>query len=244
MAQPLQRQRRERALTRIRIVAQTGSTNADLLDDRLAQEGDWLVALAQDDGRGRQGRAWAGLSGNFHGSTVVTLAPSDPPAATLALAAGLALIRAVEAAAPATGLSLKWPNDLLLGRAKLGGILLERSGDRIVAGFGVNLAAAPDLPDRPAAALAEIALVSPEAFAPLIAAAFARELARWRADAVGQRALWLESAHPIGTPLSVHLGPAERAAGEFAGLDPDGALQLRLADGSSRVIHAADVQIV
>jgi BirA family biotin operon repressor/biotin-[acetyl-CoA-carboxylase] ligase len=138
---------------------------------------------------------------------------------------------------------LKWPNDLMLGPGKLGGILLERSGDRVVAGFGVNLLAAPDIPDRPTAALSDIALVSPAAFAPLIAAAFARELARWRSDPVAQRALWLESAHAVGTPISVHASAGERIEGVFAGLAEDGALQLRLADGSSRAIHAADVQI-
>ncbi|MCQ7030021.1 biotin--[acetyl-CoA-carboxylase] synthetase, partial [Escherichia coli] len=78
-------------------------------------------------GRGRQGRDWQSPTGNFHGSTAVDLRPTDPPPASLALTAGVALIRAVEAAAPATGLMLKWPNDLLLGPGKLGGILLERA---------------------------------------------------------------------------------------------------------------------
>ncbi len=207
-----------------------------------AAEGEWLVALAQDAGRGRQGRVWQDGAGNFQGSTLIVLRPDDPPAPTLALAAGLALIRAVEASAPAAGLMLKWPNDLLLGRGKLGGILLERSGDRIVAGFGVNLVVAPDIPDRPTAALAEIALVTPTAFAPVLAAAFARELDRWRTDLTAQRALWLESAHAVGTAITVHAGQGDQVDGEFAGLDPSGALQLRLADGTVRVIHAADVQ--
>lgn len=156
---------------------------------------------------------------------------------------GLALIRAVEAAAPATGLMLKWPNDLLLGPGKLGGILLERSGDRVVAGFGVNLAQAPALPDRPTSALSAIALVSPQAFAPLLAAAFARELQRWRDDPAGLIALWLESAHPLGSPLKVHGGPDETIAGRFDGLEPDGALRLRLESGEVRVIRAADVTL-
>ena len=201
------------------------------------------MALAQDAGRGRQGRSWQDAAGNFQGSTLIVLRPDDPSAATLALAAGLALIRAVEASAPATGLILKWPNDLLLGRGKLGGILLERSGDRVVAGFGVNLATAPDITERSAAALGEIALVTPTAFAPVLAAAFARELDRWRSDPDGQRAMWLESAHPVGTAISVHAGPDDQVEGAFAGLDPSGALQLRLADGSVRVVHAADVRI-
>jgi BirA family transcriptional regulator, biotin operon repressor / biotin---[acetyl-CoA-carboxylase] ligase len=209
-----------------------------------AVEGDWLVALEQEAGRGRQGRAWVGASGNFFGSTLVELVPSDPPAPTLSMAAGVALIRAVEAAAPATGLILKWPNDLMMGHAKLGGILLERSGSRLVAGFGVNLARAPELPDRETGSLASVALVTPQGFAPLLAGAFARALDLWRSDQPRLMSSWFESAHPIGTPLPVHAGPGETAQGEFAGIDLDGALRLRLADGSTRVIHAADVSLV
>ena len=208
-----------------------------------AVEGDWLVALEQHRGRGRQGRAWISAAGNFFGSTLVQLRATDPPAASLSMAAGVALIRAVEAAAPATGLILKWPNDLMMGRAKLAGVLLERSGDRLVAGFGVNLANAPDLPDREAAALAPVALVSPQGLAPLLAGAFARALDLWRTDQPQLMTMWFESAHPIGTPLRVHAGPDELVDGEFAGIQLDGALRLRLADRSTRVIHAADVSL-
>ena len=109
-------------MTRIRFVERTGSTNSDLLAEPHAPEGEWLISARQDGGRGRQNRAWESPVGNFHGSTLIRLRSGDPPAGSLALAAGLALIRAVEAAAPATGLMLKWPNDLLLGSAKLAGI--------------------------------------------------------------------------------------------------------------------------
>jgi len=228
---------------RIRIVERTGSTNADMLADANAAEGDWLVGLAQDAGRGRQGRGWQSLDGNLFASTLVALRPSDPAAPSLSLAAGVALIRAVEAAAPATGLMLKWPNDLMIGPAKLAGILLERSGDRLVAGFGVNLAKAPAIDGRETIALSSVALVSPHSFAPLLAASFARALELWRGDLTRLTTAWLESAHPAGTPLRVHVGPGETVEGDFAGLEPDGALRLSLADGSVRVMHAADVSL-
>ena len=227
----------------IRFVERTGSTNTDLLGDTDAPEGCWLVARRQDAGRGRQNRSWESPIGNFHGSTVIVLRPSDPPAATLALTAGVALIRAVEVAAPAAGLMLKWPNDLLLGSGKLAGILLERQGERVVAGFGVNLAYAPTIEGRETAALSTVALVSPQSFAPLLAAAFARELGRWREDPDGLMALWLESAHPVGTPLSVHVAADEKLDGRFAGLAEDGALKLRLQSGEEQRIHAADVML-
>ena len=102
--------------------------------------------MKQDSGRGRHGRPWESIEGNFSGSTLVQLRASDPPAPSLALVAGLALMEAVEIEAPGSPLLLKWPNDLMLGDAKLAGILLERSGDRVVVGFGVNLAAHPNFP--------------------------------------------------------------------------------------------------
>jgi BirA family biotin operon repressor/biotin-[acetyl-CoA-carboxylase] ligase len=213
-----------------------------LLADESAVEGDWLVALKQESGRGRQGREWRSAEGNFFGSTLAVLKASDPPAPSLSLAAGLAVIEAVGAAAPGKPLQLKWPNDLLLGGHKLAGILLERSGDRIVAGFGVNLAAAPALDDRQAAALG--GTIIPQAFAPLLAASFARLLGLWRSsppEALAQA--WMANAHPLGTALSVHLGPEESISGTFDGIEPDGALRLRRDDGSLEVIRAGDVDL-
>ena len=212
-----------------------------MLVDAVAVEGDWLVALEQDSGRGRQGRQWVSESGNFFGSTVVRLSPGDPSPPSLSLAAGLALIEAVDVAAPGLPLMLKWPNDLLLGMSKLAGILLERNGDRVVAGFGVNLGSAPRLSDRDAAALNGALL--PQAFAPLLAGSFARMLTLWRSsepDAFAQA--WLARAHPIGTHLTVHGGSGDKVSGTFDGIEPDGALRLRRT-GDVEVIRAGDVEL-
>lgn len=214
-----------------------------MLGDGEAHEGDWLVALHQNAGRGRQGRDWVSSDGNFFGSTLVHVRRGDPPAQSLSLAAGVALIRAVEAAAPATGLILKWPNDLMMGAAKLAGVLLERSGDRLVAGFGVNLAKAPAIDGRATAALSSVALVSPESFAPLLAASFSRALAMWREDYQRLATGWMESAHPLGTVLTVHSGPGQRINGTFAGLEGDGALRLELETGVTEIVRAGDVEL-
>ena len=229
-------------MSRIRVVERTGSTNADLLADLTAVDGDWLVALAQEAGRGRQGREWVSESGNFFGSTLVVLRQGDPPAASLSLAAGLALIEAVDLAAPRLPLMLKWPNDLLLGTAKLGGILLERNGDRIVAGFGVNLGKAPRIEGREIAGLNGPML--PQAFAPLLAGSFARLLGLWRTsepDAFAKA--WLARAHPVGTRLTIHSAPGEVSTGRFEGIEADGALLLRRDDGEVDAIRAGDVEL-
>ena len=228
-------------MSRLRFVEDTGSTNADLLADVGAMEGDWLIARRQRSGRGRQGRDWHSLDGNFFGSTIINLRRDDPEAPTLALVAGLALIDAIGVAAPAAPVSLKWPNDVMRGKGKLGGILLERTGDRVVAGFGVNLAVKPGLEGRETASLSDMP-ISVEAFAPLLAGAFARLLGAWRmAEPAALARSWEERAHPRGAPLTVHQNADEVIEGTFDGIDPDGALRLRLGDGSIFVIRAGDV---
>jgi BirA family biotin operon repressor/biotin-[acetyl-CoA-carboxylase] ligase len=136
---------------------------------------------------------------------------------------------------------LKWPNDLLLGLRKLGGILLERSGERIVAGFGVNLAIAPKLPGRETASLN--GAITPQAFAPILAGGFTRMLALWRNSEPDSFArAWQARAHSAGTHLTVHSAPGETISGTFDGIEPDGALRLRVERGVE-VIRAGDVEL-
>jgi len=234
----------------IEIIAETGSTNADLAA-RLAagevlDERRWLVANRQVSGRGRQGRPWSDGAGNFMGSTAVPLHAGGLPAHTLSMVAAVAVHIAVLQVAPRiVGLTLKWPNDLLLDGAKLAGILLERRGDTVIVGIGVNLAQAPEVPERAVASLAEAGyMVRRDDFAAALDGTWADALGLWRAGAWDQlRADWIARAHPFGTALKVH-GPAgEMLAGTFAGLDPDGALQLRLANGTKRTIHAGEVDL-
>lgn len=152
------------------------------------------------------------------------------------------MIEAVELAVQGQPLQLKWPNDLLLGGGKLAGILLERSGDRVVIGFGVNLAAAPDLADRKTASLR--GAVSPQVFAPLLAGSFGRLLSLWRcAEPEALARAWMARAHPVGTPLTVHVGREESVAGIFDGIEPDGALRLRKQGDDLEIVRAGDVAL-
>lgn len=236
-----------RLIERISLV---GSTNAALLARLAASEhvaeGHWLVTDRQSAGRGRRGREWFDGLGNFMGSTVVHVGAGDPPAATLALVAGLAVHEVVSALVPPPHLALlKWPNDVLIGAAKLSGILLERQGDAVVIGIGVNLAAAPDLPDRPTLALNAFGPAPDrDHFAEGLAAAFARDLDRWRTFGLAPIiARWCAAAHPLGTPLTVGEPGEPPLSGTFTGLDEEGALILALPDGTTRTIHAGEVRI-
>lgn len=232
----------------IHAVPETGSTNADLLaalraGERVA-EGDWLVADRQTAGRGRQGREWFDGAGNFMGSTVVRLAPGDPPPASFALAVALAVYEAVLPLIPDPApLRLKWPNDLTHAGAKLAGILLEREGEALVAGIGVNLARAPSIEGRATLALSQL-VPTPDRdhFARTLAASFSRELDRWRSYGVEPLTRrWQVAAHPVGTALTVTPPGEASLTGTFDGLTDHGALRLRTIDGATRVIHAGDV---
>ena len=227
----------------LRTVAETGSTNDDLLAAASAgaEEGTWLRAERQTGGKGRQGRAWSSPRGNLHASTLVRLRAADPPPPTLALVAAVSLHETAALFAP--GLLIKWPNDLVTAAgAKLAGILLERVEDAVVIGFGVNLAHHPEQLGRRATSIAALAGAAPEpgAFLEALVEAFARWLGRWRSEGLAPvRRAWLAAAHPLGTALA--------AAGEqglFDGLDETGALRLRRADGTLRVVHAGDVFLI
>ncbi|GGD52167.1 biotin--[acetyl-CoA-carboxylase] ligase [Erythrobacter arachoides] len=240
----------------IETLAQAGSTNT-VLAERLRAghaiaEGTWLRAERQTAGRGRAGRDWREAEGNLYASTLVHPAGGDPPPHTLSLVAGLAvhdLLMSqlnVPQADPGNYRWLKWPNDLMVDGAKIAGILCERVGDAVIVGVGINVATAPPVADR---AVTAIHSANPDNSntAAVVLSDLARTLAgrldRWRAEPLSTTlAEWEVRAHPRGAALTVTDG-GERIAGAFDGLAPDGALRLALVDGSTRIIHAGDVEL-
>jgi BirA family biotin operon repressor/biotin-[acetyl-CoA-carboxylase] ligase len=229
------------------VVAQTGSTNADLLAAAQAgaAQGTVLAAEHQAGGRGRQGRTWATPPAASALTFSVLLRPAAIPAAGrgwLTLLAGVAAVRALRAAA-AVDAVLKWPNDVLAGGAKLAGILAEQAGDAIVVGIGINVGARrEDLPPpRPGAlpptSLALLGASSTDRNALL--AAVLGELGDWYqrwtqagdAEASGLRAEYLRRCATIGTAVRVELPGGAELTGTAAGIGPAGQLIVDTAGG-------------
>jgi BirA family biotin operon repressor/biotin-[acetyl-CoA-carboxylase] ligase len=227
---------------RLRIEAEIPSTS-DLLR-RLAAAGEpeglAVMARRQTAGRGRDGRSWQSPEGNLY---ISLLLRPDAPAAEaprFALLGGVALADALSAFLPdGAAIRLKWPNDLLLGGAKLAGILCEGAAhdgriEWIVLGLGANLAVAPDLPDRPTTSLGRHAAApDPEA----VAVALIGALDAWhrRVSAEGLRPLldaWQHRGPRPGARLTLRMGAGE-TTGLYRGLDADGALLLET-DGRTR----------
>lgn len=209
-------------------------------------DGRWLVAERQTAGRGRHGREWQSLTGNFHGSCVVELRADDPPAHSLALVAANAVFDAIcDCTHGAVKPVIKWPNDLLVDGAKIAGILLERQGDIVVVGIGANLSWAPELPGRRTTALKTLGhIISAHDFAHRLAACFAHSVVAWRRDGLSAvLRQWQARAHPIGTPLTISEGPCAGLTGAFDGLEQDGSLRLRFGDGQIKIVHSGEVQL-
>jgi len=192
-----------------------------------------VMADRQTEGRGRQGNRWESAAG-----TGLWMSASLPPPS--GVAPGLILQRAMTVVArvldPAgLGLGLKWPNDLVAWKeghlVKLGGILGEQIGGRLILGLGVNLTDAPQIPDRaiPPACLMDLGLAIPPPV----------DLALRIAKS------WNDLAHEI-QPLfqwpeagaAIHW---EDGQGTCLGWEGDGRLKVATADGIRR-LSAGDIR--
>ena len=233
----------------LRTVAETGSTNADLLAaaSRGAPDRSALVAELQTSGRGRLDRGWQSPAGA--GLTVSVLLRPPVAAANwgwLPLLAGLALSRSLGDQA-----RLKWPNDLVMGpeQAKVAGILGESSGAAAVLGIGLNVSTtAAELP-VPVASSLFLQGYSPLDRAQLLVnlvRALDAELTRWYAaagDAVGCGLAedYRARCVTIGSDVRVELPGGGAEHGRAEAVDDAGRLVVRPVGGEPIVIAAGDV---
>jgi BirA family biotin operon repressor/biotin-[acetyl-CoA-carboxylase] ligase len=238
----------------ILLLDQTDSTNAEAR--RRADAGEtgplWIVARRQTEGRGRRGRQWESQDGNLFSTLLQLTRKSPAEAAQVTFVAALAIADLLDAWAPASLVTIKWPNDVMLAGHKASGVLVESGahdsgGLWLAVGIGVNLVSAPEGTERPATALAhhlggEVA--SPptvEAAAAKLAEAFDVWMGRW--ETLGFEPIldaWRTRTTGLDGPAVARLG-RETVEGCAEGVAADGALKLRLTDGSLRLISAGDV---
>lgn len=227
-----------------------GSTNDEA--KRLAQdgapEGTLVWAKRQTAGKGRRGRAWTSPDGNLFCSLVLRPDVAPAQAALVSFVAAVAVGEAVSSLVPGRP-ELKWPNDVLLGGAKVSGILLEsepgqgRALDWLVLGVGINVHHYPD--DVPYAATSLVragaaADLTAQTVLERFAASFAAWYGRFRAQGFAPvRAAWLNAAKGLGQEVTVRLAE-DSFTGRLADLDEAGGLLVDTATGRRRVT-AGDV---
>jgi len=211
----------------------------------------WIMARAQAAGRGRHGRDWESPPGNLYATLLITLAVPLAQAAQLAFVASLAMRDTVQALLPlpAPAIGLKWPNDVLIAGRKVSGILVEAlqggsdGGLTVAIGCGLNIVHAPAITRMPATCLADHG-AAPSADLALdeLMARMDVRLAQWQSGRGFPliRDAWLAAAIGLSRDLTVVLD-GHVVSGCFEGLDGDGALLLRLADGTLRPLHAGEV---
>lgn len=246
------------ALDRVVWLDEIDSTNAeglrragDVLDDGPF----WIAARRQTAGRGRDGRPWRSGDGNLLASAVI--APACTPSALpqLSFVAGVAAHMAVADMLAAAGshrdedmrLELKWPNDLMIGGAKLAGLLVEATtiaGSPVaVIGFGINLATPPAIANRATIALRDVNVaVAADHALRILSQRLHAALTMWSNGAGFKRvcSAWLDRAHKPGACLAAGHG-TERIEGRFAGLADDGALLLETRDGRLHRLSFGDI---
>lgn len=240
----------------ILVFAETASTNdmAARLAGQAVEEGVVVFAESQTAGRGRHGRSWISPAGKGLWFTLL-LRPKLPPssASRLTVMAGVAVATALRRA---TGLPLriKWPNDLLCRGKKLAGILTELGieEDRLLhallgVGVDVNLEA-DDFPKELRGTATSLKLEAGRSFcrAPL-AAEMLRELEKGlaRLDDASFPAVadeWVALDDTLGRQVTIE-GPGGRRRGHASGIDPDGALLLRLDGGRVERVLGGEVTV-
>jgi BirA family transcriptional regulator, biotin operon repressor / biotin---[acetyl-CoA-carboxylase] ligase len=226
------------------------STNSEAR--RLSEQGEtgpvWIVADEQTAGRGRLGRLWHSKSGNLYCTLLLSLNAAPDKAAQVSFIAALAVHDISTHFIKNPDITLKWPNDCLLGGAKFCGILSEfisQNPSLLALGIGMNIAHAPEGLTYPTTCLAAHApQVTVQAAHEVLTTKVQHWLEIWDKgrNFTAIKNAWAARAHAIGQTLTVDLGSTIRQ-GQFQGLNDDGAMILRDCAGHQFIIHAGDVRI-
>lgn len=206
----------------------------------------WSIAraLTQTGGRGRMNRKWHAGPGGLWVSFIVPLPAAIQNWGPLPLIAGLALLD-LAAAYGLSGIRLRWPNDLLYGKAKLAGILVERPAqDKAVIGIGLNIAndisSVAALLNDPAARLNDLLPVPtrPKQVLEDLAALLHRRFTRFCEAGFAPLLPDLEKTWGAPRPVTIETCHGEQT-GLFLGVNGEGHPLLRFADGTESMIDGA-----
>ncbi len=238
--------------SRLVVLAQTASTmdTVAAMAQEGAPEGTVVIADEQTAGRGRLGRAWVAAPGTSLLLSVLFRPPLSPERGgqvpmAVALGAVDALAHHLPAASPA---ELKWPNDVLAGGRKIGGLLAEArwtpgSPGEVVVGLGLNVRqSAEDLPPG-AASFVALGLTPPERS--LLAAELLNATDRYYDALLAGSSLiedWSARLATLGQDITAH-GPMRTVHGRALRVTADGALVVQTGDGETVTLHAADVTV-
>jgi BirA family biotin operon repressor/biotin-[acetyl-CoA-carboxylase] ligase len=210
----------------------------------------WIRSDRQEQGRGRSGRPWSSPPGNLSATYMFTPDCERAVFHQLSFVAGIAGYDAVAAGLENTeALQLKWPNDLMIKNAKVGGILVESSkyADDIVVmiGIGINITVTPEVDGRMVTRLADHGPApTPQLLLQRLRGAMSGWLSVWDGGVgfASIRAAWLARAHPTGQPLTVNAA-SHQHVGTFAGMADNGALLLALPTNETIRIEHGDVAL-
>lgn len=213
---------------------------------QLAKEGaphkTLVIASKQTKGRGRRGREWVSPLGNLYLSLILRPRCQVKECGAFSFLLALAMGRSLQVLVPFEGIFFKWPNDLMIREAKIGGVLIETESivsratpdhwvNWAVGGMGLNLLEAPFCGEGfPSISLKDLGVsLEPYDFLPLLCQHLEDLLSLWTSQGFPPlRREWLKKMYGLGTQIVVK---NQNTSGTCCGIDEDGALIIKTPQG-------------
>lgn len=210
-----------------------------------------FVAEEQTKGRGRRGRSWESQKGNLYFSILLTLTQElRDRAAELSFVISVALGECLKLYIDDDDIRFKWPNDILVNRKKIAGILLEMAGQapdfdaNLVIGIGLNTQFIPEaLKEKVTSMFDQMdRAIDQEELLESLLGKIDEFYALWKNEGFTKiRDLWRAQAYALGQEIQVNLGNGKSLKGRFIDIDVDGALLLEENNKEIQRIYAGDV---
>lgn len=233
------------ACSKLVVLNQVDSTNTYLAEDTDLTDYSVVISLDQTSGRGRWGREWISRPGE--GIAISVLAPAsgrvDAKNLTLIpLVVGASVVSVINASSQIP-VTMKWPNDIMVGEKKLGGILCEvRRDHKVVVGIGLNLEFKGAQPSARAVSLSEMTSVNARTLDGLVAEIVRQLTVNLNGLESEQKQLVTEALGTINRFVRVQIREGVEWTGVALGIEDSGALRIRRDDGEEISVLSAEVQ--